>query len=296
MKSNKFRWVGTPTDKKIKFQTMKSIILWAISIFSIQFANAQFFTLPIYLSDASGNADTVYISGDLTASTLLDANFGEVNITGVPYDSVFEARLTSDAFSAARIETKKQALYYECVGLAGYLQANTVMLRCKNWPVTVKWDRIIVDSTLLCISLSGISKDLSYFGGDGPQYNLTDRDSVQYSVSQLFTPYNISTKDGQSSPVYVIAIGILGDGTIGVSDITKEYITLWPNPATNRLSFNFSESKEFRVRLLDINGCLITDKKNPHDNSMDVSSFAPGIYFAEIQTDIAVTRLKWMKL
>jgi hypothetical protein len=277
---------------------MKTTIILLSLVCSSTLTFAQSFVLPIYLLDGLGNMDTVYVSGDLTASTNLDTNFGEVNLNGIPYDSTFEARLTYDVFSATRIETKKQALYYECSAIlpAMYFQQNPVLIRCKNWPLVIKWDRDLVDSIPLCIQYSGISNDLGYFGGNNPQSYLNSKDSVIYSQANLQTYYNSGTNSGQSAPIYVLAIGIVGDGTVGFEAIPSSTFSIYPNPATTQLTINLDGLPVDQVSIYNANGALVNKVKQPTDNRLDVNNLPIGVYIAVIKVGDTVHRFRWVKM
>lgn len=276
---------------------MKIITTLLGLLFSAITLKSQSFVLPIYLADALGNKDTVYVSGDLTASTGLDANFGEINLNGTPYDSTFEARLTNDVFSATRIETKKQALYYECPSVwAGNLQQNPLLVRCKNWPLTIKWDRHLIDSVPLCIQVSGISNMLEYFGNGTPQYRLNTIDSISYIQSQLYTPYNTGTNNGQSVPVYVVAIGISGDGTTGVENVESSFFSVYPNPASNTITLNLEGEQAETLSIYNTNGQLIKTIDMPLNTTIDVSSFATGAYITEVKVRGVTRRSRWIKM
>ena len=276
---------------------MKTPIVFFITMIISASMVAQSFVLPIYLTNGINQKDTVYISGDLTASTNLDSGFGEVDLNGIPYDSTFEARLTTDVFSSTRIETKKQALFYECPTVwAGNLQQNPILVRCKSWPLTVKWDRNLIDSVPLCIQVSGVSNMLEYFGNGSPQYHLSDRDSVNYNQNQLFTPYNEGTNNGQSAPIYVIAVGISGDGSVGFEDVVLSHLTLAPNPATNQLFIQTNGMAVSEVNIYNTTGSLVSQTKQPQTNSIDISQLANGVYIAEIKTKEASVMRRWVKM
>lgn len=53
------------------------------------------YSLTSYFEDAVGNRGTVYIGGSPhPINDQINPSFGEVNLIGVPFDSVFEVRVT----------------------------------------------------------------------------------------------------------------------------------------------------------------------------------------------------------
>lgn len=271
---------------------MKIPILGLIILYSLHLSG-QMFTLPIYLFDSKGNRDTVFISGDPDADSDLNSQFGEVNINGVPYDSIFEARLTNDVFSSVRIESKKHALYYSCPSIDGGGQTGfPLLVRCMNWPLTVKWDRKIVDSLILCISESGISNKLSYFGGQGPLYKLSSRDSVIFSEQSLTSYFNSGTNNGSTASIYVVAIGINGNPLTTVAEPNESkmkvevYFDELLNTVTIEHKLNQEVNSEFFVA--DLEGRVIAKggfgflSIGNHQHKILLNDFRAGMYIVGV--------------
>jgi len=73
---------------------------------------------------------------------------------------------------------------------------------------------------------------------------------------------------------------------VSVTEIHEtEMISVYPNPATDILSFsannNFSVEK---IWLYDVTGRLIIEESVNNDSNINISSFSPAIYFYEIQS------------
>lgn len=264
---------------------MKKILnLFLFLQFAFTNAFTQMFTLPVYIHDAQGNKDTVYIIGDPTADSDLNSQFGEVDLNGVPYDSIFETRLTTNVFSSVRIETKRQALFYECPEIqGGLLQGYTLLLRTTNWPVTLKWDRKIVDSLSLCISESGISNDLAYFGGQGPKYKLRSRDSVTYSSQNLTTYFNSGLNNGKSAPIYAVAIGISGNPTTSIQNVSIQDVRALLIRETKSLVIKGGEDNTYNVEIIDIEGRILEHLMLTTNQHFDLSRLTQPILFVKVK-------------
>jgi len=74
-------------------------------------------------------------------------------------------------------------------------------------------------------------------------------------------------------------------------------VSLYPNPANNELNIvpgNNLQTEE--VRLYTSDGKLVSEVKLPLNNRIDISSFAAGVYVAEIKLRHSKVRLRWVKL
>lgn len=74
--------------------------------------------------------------------------------------------------------------------------------------------------------------------------------------------------------------------------------TLWPNPATDKLMVQSSETvTTMNVTVIDINGQVLSNHQMEGTNSIDVSGLKSGVYFIKIFTEeTGYTQLKFVKL
>lgn len=75
--------------------------------------------------------------------------------------------------------------------------------------------------------------------------------------------------------------------TSSTSDITKNtsFIQLSPNPTSSTFSVDFSQPTEIQsIKIMDIKGQVIYTQYHSY-NSIDISSFATGVYFVVIETN-----------
>ncbi len=86
--------------------------------------------------------------------------------------------------------------------------------------------------------------------------------------------------------------------TLGVSDKLISNVTVWPNPANDKLNLNFdSKSEKSTVRLHDIQGREVYKKSlkrasSKINHSIDTKAFHSGVYFLNIQNGNAIFNKK----
>lgn len=82
----------------------------------------------------------------------------------------------------------------------------------------------------------------------------------------------------------------------GTENVHALAISLYPNPASDAINFSFNSTNTFSVAFYDINGrnILSFEAVNP-DMAMDISGFAPGVYFAKVTTPAALYNLQFIK-
>jgi starch-binding outer membrane protein SusE/F len=82
----------------------------------------------------------------------------------------------------------------------------------------------------------------------------------------------------------------------GIESVQALAVSLYPNPASDSINFSFNSTNTFSVAFYDINGrnILSFEAVNP-DMDMDISGFAPGVYFARVTTPAALYNLQFIK-
>lgn len=126
-------------------------LAFLLSLPTFSQSDSIYYEIPIYFEDAVGNKDTVYIGLSEYATNEIDAQFGEVNLIDVPFDSVFEVRLTGfDDLSAGGPATylgKKKYLNVQftnddpltCNGIR-LSDGISFVAQSMHPPLTIKWD------------------------------------------------------------------------------------------------------------------------------------------------------------
>jgi hypothetical protein len=77
---------------------------------------------------------------------------------------------------------------------------------------------------------------------------------------------------------------------VGLNPSSEEGFLIYPNPAVAKLHIRLA--REASIKLIDLSGNIILTKDHFLDEIIDVSGFAPGVYFVQIQEDTRVTQHK----
>ena len=285
---------------------MKPVLSSLLILFSALSLNAQpaipwateqpAWVLPLYLSDANDNHDTIYVGYDPEAVTFNDEQFGEILHT-VP-DSLFQAYCYSFPSDTAN------ALDYMKVDIKPDLPGSgfPVMLRNVQLPITIRWDS-------------------ENFHSDSLPF--PDIDPAPRADGVLW-PGTMKTEDlacGYTEPIIfsdtaTIYTGCTFDSTITLNDLlywdaflelvrldlsvwawdwyrtwigVEEHeegdILLYPSPTVNDLTLLLTETDHYRIRLIDLYGRIL-DTQMFTGTQVDISlgGIPPGQYLVEVSS------------
>lgn len=88
----------------------------------------------------------------------------------------------------------------------------------------------------------------------------------------------------------------LVEGTVGIDDVISEgNVSIYPNPATSKVTIALPKSMNAEIRIFDVSGKLIVFEAQALVNSkhvVDVSSLAPGAYFIRINSEEGIATKK----
>lgn len=84
-----------------------------------------------------------------------------------------------------------------------------------------------------------------------------------------------------------------GEG-LGLENLQSFNFSFYPNPAKEVIQFNANHPTE-NVQVYDITGNLVLDQKDLLDQSIDVSSFANGMYFCKVSINNTTGSFKFIK-
>ena len=81
-----------------------------------------------------------------------------------------------------------------------------------------------------------------------------------------------------------------------VKSLSSLNISIYPNPTSGIVNFDFSDNTIQQIKISDLAGKTIFNKSNPQQKeSIDLSGFATGVYFINVQTDDQTFSVKMMK-
>lgn len=252
----------------------------------------------LYFADARGHLDTATIGYDPLAGANVDPQFGEFNLRGVPFDSVFEVRGADK--SGYEVQSNPTVQFYHPVWCTEWpwTQYQSVILRAKHWPVRITWDRAYFfeecyDWTLLTRVWDYLFHP-DFINGDIVQLSVHDsvlvRPSYLRQTNSLFNHRLEPLVGGGRDTVYVIWVGLAGEPpTVPAHEQQTVHAQVYPNPSGDWISVRLPSDAApldlSQIALYDILGRRFAiEKWEQTDNGarLSLEGLPPGVYRGQI--------------
>jgi hypothetical protein len=81
---------------------------------------------------------------------------------------------------------------------------------------------------------------------------------------------------------FLYAKGVLSLTSIDIIEIDKNEVIIYPNPVKDELFFKRDIERDYDVRISDMNGITLVEKKLSNSESINISSLPAGLYFLSI--------------
>jgi hypothetical protein len=253
----------------------------------------------LFFSDALGHRDTVTIGYDTLAGANIDPEFGEFNLRGIPFDSVFEVRGADN--SGFEYQSNPTIQYYTtgfCI-IESIVQYQSFIVYAKHWPITITWDSTYFAHQ--CYDWTHITRISAYMfqpqyaNGDIRRLNL--QDSV--IITKNYMRQTVDILNSRRHPVegigldtiYTVYIGLAGnDPTISTREVVLKAARVFPNPVLSDVHIEVPEA----LQSTDIEQITLTDMLGRQsvisawDNRADalhipVESYPAGVYAGKIR-------------
>ena len=265
---------------------MKKHLLFLILSFSLG-AQAQQFSFQMFFKDAIGNRDTLTLGYDTAATKLIDAAFGEVNIIGVPLDSIFDVRVTDEFIwgwqGHGTFHTKRQISFYDCN--SPLLNYQNIDIKAKYWPVTATWDKTLFNDS--CRDWSSFNSQLGDIVGDSDLYwaRMLKKDSVTFTSN--VSPWGVGSyayinNSNDTIPVFFQAF-IDSLHAFSIKELYNlKSLKIFPNPATNSISISLDKSfgVSNTICLYNVYGQLVLSTSQKQN--IDVANLPTGLYLIRV--------------
>ncbi len=166
-------------------------------------------------------------------------------------------------------------------------------------PITYTGYRLLTyvpNSTILVACGAGTSS-----GGVGSAFspdNGTTWTTIESNVEQRLTPAFLNSSTGWCGGFSTDSItdGIFKfSGNLGNEQFTANTVKLYPNPTTSTVNIS-AQLESYNVKVTDITGKVMFNKAfSGVENTVDISSFATGVYFFEVKSGSKSETIKIMK-
>lgn len=158
-------------------------------------------------------------------------------------------------------------------------------------PQIVSDSNIYLTDTLNWTEISG-----EYHAHGGEKYITIGNFNDDANTDTLFMATN--HLQGSKSAYYFIDDVSLIKCNVGVEENEEETLKIYPNPATNSISITTNNEQLKTIYIVNVYGEKVMYQQvtvNTQQLSIDVSSFAKGIYFLEAETEKGIIRKKLVK-
>jgi hypothetical protein len=202
----------------------------------------------VRFEDAIGNKDSVIVGYDSLAAPYIDSIFGEIDLTEVPFDSVFEVRGADkggqEFLSKIIVHGYRE---WMCIG---NVQHQSINIYAKHFPVKITWDSTYFEHE--CYDWTHFTRNWYYlfhpsiYSGniirlyEQSEFLVTEAYLAQTETYR--TSYLHSIEGGGEDTVFVMFIGLAGsEPTDAVEEPFGVPVKVSPNPATDEVRLELPE-------------------------------------------------------
>ena len=273
----------------------------------------------IYVTNAIGNIDSVFVGLDPSATSGIDSDFEEVDIKETPFEGVLDVRIANDVYldntfdgnyyfnsDPTHWHTKRQVFNLDCA--EGILtDFATILVRSEHYPLTFSWDKEYFTDSCFSYSIINFMNFTGWFdigstytNGLPPYFfNSYLKDSSSFSTIEI--PFFSNTInylpeyyiDDNQDTIRMLYLGILSKKWLLANNIEqseKEIVKVYPNPATEIIFLQFSDQlyDNKTIRLYNLSGQLLyqtTVRNNNFQINTANLNLNNGLYFLKIQSN-----------
>ncbi len=280
-------------------------VFFTITLMSLSYGQlSPYFETTLYFEDAIGNRDSVIFGYDINASSGLDPEFGEVEITE-PFDSVFEVRMrprddTSNDYFTKRLISGTEIVVNDPSCYSGSL--GEIYIHALHQPVKVWWDREQFQSSECFAGAFIIDHILHELAGP---IALDDFPPLYYCMGDVDTGYFELTEESLD-PEYPriclekevegfgfkkiyglrLAVGPTWAYTpcywvVNTTEAPRpHYFSSYPNPVTDQVEFSLDPNANIEyLTIYDSEGQQVMTLPYAARQKVDIGHLPPGCYY-----------------
>lgn len=270
-------------------------LLSALSIFHVSFS--QDFSTKLYFKDGIGNVDSIKVGYSTIAGDTLNNLLGEKKLLDSQIDTTFFVGISDVLITVNETETAKfrSKTKYVNTNCPDYIRFINVDLICKNYPLTISWDKKIFQDSNRSRSFIIASHPGGWFDVGEQAHWLSTSDSVMYYTTNLANDYskNYLYEVGDyyidsihSRPVKIWRLYVdfaSSNFNLAVRETNKSGNEIFPNPCKNFLNIKSDQSNAKFYQIIDLTGKLLHNESYIGFNKcIDVSDLSKGIYLLKI--------------
>lgn len=257
---------------------MRKLLILLLMVFVGYNSNSQPFYSTIVAVDAKGRTDSVSF-GEVPGSTLgVDAALGEIDIFGVPYDSLDLRIIQRNTMCVglnypSNIDLKKD--YRPAIG--------ATWVEYSNFSFSISADTFPVYIRVINYQIELFATAFLY---DNACIQSQDTFICDWSCPTIDTLFILNSSSPSTFRIYPEVITSINEAHHSPD------LTIYPNPATDKFFIESSRTQILETRVFDICGHLILQT---NQNPTECSLLKDGIYVVEIITDSGIVRKRLMK-
>jgi hypothetical protein len=148
---------------------------------------------------------------------------------------------------------------------------------------------------LVGTGVSGTTYSSAMSTDNATTWTLIDSGTQRTSISFLNTTTGWAGGFSDADPLVVKGI-FKYTGSLANQQFTSNGFKIYPNPSNGIVNITAEQLNDYKVRVTDITGkTMLTKEYNGIENTLDISSFANGLYFFEINSGNKSETIKIMK-
>ena len=283
---------------------MKKLLLHLVALFLIVGTGTTIFAqshpyefrMPLFVEDAFGHRDSVMIGYDTTLALQpadLDPSRGEIAIN-TPFDSTFEVRVRREGSNVASTPFSKTVITSfegNCIN-GGGAGAIKVYIYSKNYPVTISWDRHLLNQPYDPCKGESLLFETTDFAFAPPLYPV-DATILNRTSDLLYptaaNPYKetVQIVGGGQAQAFIpwIVFGIQGNYVVPTQN-TKEppqATKVFPNPSTGLVSVILpTTATNARADIYDVLGQVVYRAPLRSTTELDLRALPSGLYVVRV--------------
>jgi hypothetical protein len=194
------------------------------------------------------------------------------------------------SFFISKADRKEYALKNIGAYFSSSLPIPTSNLYLPNIPQVINQNGFVTDTT----SWTEIQGCFTANGGE--QYITIGAFDSNGNIDTLYTGTNNPIPfDPAYSYYFIDEVTLYDQTTVGLNDLSKNLIEIYPNPATSILNINdkHGQYKNATVSIIDYFGQTVYLKS--FSTQIDLFNYSPGIYFLNIQNNSTKKSIKFIK-